>query len=91
MSSPIESIGGTATPTNEPDLLSEGESVDLSNELRDTIDVLAANDEEPTVDGRKRNGKTSEVWQYFIEVEVMEKGKMVKKVKCLYCKKEYMC
>jgi hypothetical protein len=46
MSSPIESIGGTATPTNEPDLLSEGESVDLSDEVRDTIN-------EPTVDGRK--------------------------------------
>jgi BED zinc finger len=90
MSSPIESIGGTATPTNEPDLLSEGESVDLSDEVRDTIDVLAENDEEPTVHGRKRKGKTSEVWQYFIEVEVMEKGNMVKKVKCLYCKKEYM-
>jgi hypothetical protein len=61
MSSPIESIGGTATPTNEPDLLSEGESVDLSDKVRDTVDLLAANDEEPTVDGRKRKGKTSEV------------------------------
>jgi hypothetical protein len=51
MSSPIESTGGTETPTNEPVLLSEDMSVDLSDEVGDTVDVPAV--DEPTVEGRK--------------------------------------
>jgi hypothetical protein len=48
-SSPIKSIGATETPTNEPVLLSEGVSVDLSDEVRYIVDVLFV-DDEPTVE-----------------------------------------
>jgi hypothetical protein len=57
MSSPIESTGGTETPTNEPVLLSEDMSVDLSDEVRDTVDVPAV--DEPTVE--REDGQESQV------------------------------
>jgi hypothetical protein len=51
MSSPIESTSETETPTNKSVMLSEDMSVDLSDKMRDTVDVPAV--DELTVEGQK--------------------------------------
>jgi hypothetical protein len=40
--------------------------------VRDTVDVPVEGESvEPSVDGRKRKSKTSEVWQYFGGVKIV--------------------
>lgn len=69
--------------------VSSSESVTLSDEQRDMVDGLAT--EEPNSEGAAKHKweHTSEVWKYFVAKEVNEKGKMVQKLECMYCKKRY--
>jgi len=92
MSSPVESVARSQSATIQSvESEDKGRSIELSDEVRDTIDVPVEGESfEPVVDGRKRKSKTSEVWQYFVEVEVKEKGKMVKKLECIHCRKKYL-
>ncbi|KAI3754494.1 hypothetical protein L1987_54278 [Smallanthus sonchifolius] len=75
-----ESVGGVDTPTDDPFELSEEESVELTEEARDTVDENLDGEE----NGSKRKGK-SDAWSHFITVELKMQGKMVKKHQCIHC------
>jgi BED zinc finger len=92
MSSPVESVARSQSATIQSvESEDEGRSIELSDKVRDTIDVPVEGESvEPAVDGRKRKSKTSEVYKYFLEVEVKEKGKMMKKLECIHCRKKYL-
>ncbi|KAI3726028.1 hypothetical protein L1987_65825 [Smallanthus sonchifolius] len=74
MSSLKESVGGVDTPTDDPFELSEEESVELTEEARDTVDENLDDEE----NGSKRKGKSNAL-SHFITVELKMQGKMVKK------------
>ncbi|KAJ1689773.1 hypothetical protein LUZ63_013928 [Rhynchospora breviuscula] len=55
-------------------------------EAGDAVDTGVIEEPNEAKSGRKRK---SRVWDFFAEVEVKEKGKMVPKVQCMHCKKKY--
>jgi hypothetical protein len=77
MSSLVETVARSQSATIQSvESEDEGRSIELSDEVRDMIDVPVEGESvEPAIDGRKRKSKTSEVWQYFLEVEVKKKAK----------------
>ncbi|KAJ1692036.1 hypothetical protein LUZ63_008734 [Rhynchospora breviuscula] len=82
MSSPKE-VENQNTPIVVAD---ESLSVDLQEE-KDAADAPTIEEEVNfSKSGRKRKSK---VWNAFVEVEVKEKGKLVQKLECLYCKTRY--
>jgi hypothetical protein len=86
MSSPIEVESVAKSQATVPvESGVKGQIIESSDEVRDMIDVPVEEPSvEPSVDGQKRKSKTYEVWQYFVEVEVKEKGKTVKKLGCIH-------
>ncbi|KAI3755067.1 hypothetical protein L1987_54860 [Smallanthus sonchifolius] len=83
MSSLKESVGGVDTPTDDPFELRGEESVELTEEARDTVDENLDDEE----NGSKRKGK-SDAWSHFITVEMKMHGKMVKKHQCIHCQQK---
>ena len=95
MSSSIESHATTVDVDDSAEFEEGSESVDLSDERRDTFDAttedFATEDDEIIDDGvsNHKRKQTFDVWQYFSDVQVKEEGKMVSNVECIRCEKKY--
>jgi hypothetical protein len=89
MSSPIESHTATNDVDESVELVASSKSVTLSDELRDTVAVASVEGPNTESTSKHKRKKTSEVWKFFVAKQVNEKGKMVQKLECIYCKQRY--
>ncbi|XP_022035423.1 uncharacterized protein LOC110937329 isoform X3 [Helianthus annuus] len=65
--------------------LSDGESVELEDEMKDVRDQSS---KDVGAKGKRKNA--SDAKEHFKDIEGMYKGKMVKKKQCIYCKHSYV-
>uniref|UniRef100_A0A251RXP5 Putative ribonuclease H-like domain-containing protein n=1 Tax=Helianthus annuus TaxID=4232 RepID=A0A251RXP5_HELAN len=65
--------------------LSDGESVELEDEMKDVRDQSS---KDVGAKGKRKNA--SDAKEHFKDIEGIYKGKMVKKKQCIYCKHSYV-
>lgn len=93
MSSPVESQAATNNVDETIEFEDDANSADISAKVNDVVDATAINND-PSVVGafkgsQKRKSKKSKIWQYFVDVEVEKKRKIVQKTVSLLLKKKY--
>ncbi|KAK1434398.1 hypothetical protein QVD17_00138 [Tagetes erecta] len=88
MSSNKESVGGADNMSDDLVELSDEETVQIDGEESAKPTNESKENMDNSEDGQKRKCN-SEAWTHFINIEVKEEGKMVKKHQCIHCKKRF--
>ncbi|KAK1413337.1 hypothetical protein QVD17_35109 [Tagetes erecta] len=88
MSSNKESVGGADNMSDDLVGLSDEETVQIDGEESAEPTNESKENMDNSEDGQKRKCN-SKAWAHFINIEVKEEGKMVKKHQCIHCKKHF--